>query len=246
MRGFRFWSSDRGEKLFLAASPLVSSAFGRTRVGLWPTKRSSPSHARKNLWYPGYLFLGTVSEFTEDALSCRYSSKRRWHPSSIILAYSCIRSFSFNKKFSFFSSSDSRKLFRHFFKVYFCINISVAAPLPENEVAILFWDNIPYLHFSNTGNFQTFSLNKSRTNWLILFWNIFGTINWLTHFYSMRISSLTWYIWHPLKFSSIKYPAVVSFALFEAEISWTFRAVLKRNRRNIQDKNWKHLFCSTP
>ena len=36
------------------------------------------------------------------------------------------------KKFSFFLSSDSRKLFRHFFKVYFCINISVAAPLPES------------------------------------------------------------------------------------------------------------------
>ena len=35
------------------------------------------------------------------------------------------------KKFSFFLSSDSSKLFRHFFKVYFCINISVAAPLPE-------------------------------------------------------------------------------------------------------------------
>ena len=28
-------------------SPLVSSAFGRTRVGLRPTKRNSPSHARK-------------------------------------------------------------------------------------------------------------------------------------------------------------------------------------------------------
>ena len=41
------------EKFFLAASLLVSSAFGRTRVGLRPTKRSSPSHARKNLWYPG-------------------------------------------------------------------------------------------------------------------------------------------------------------------------------------------------
>lgn len=59
----------------------------------------------------------------------------------------------------------------------------------------------------------------------------------------MRISSLTWYIWHPLKFSSIKYAAVVSFALFKAEISWTFRTVLKRNRRNIQDKNWKHLLA---
>ena len=59
----------------------------------------------------------------------------------------------------------------------------------------------------------------------------------------MRISSLTWYIWHPLKFSSIKFAAVVSFALFKAEISWTFRAVLKGNRRNIQDKNWKHLLA---
>ena len=32
--------------------PLVSSAFGRTRVGLRPTKRSSPSRARKHVWYP--------------------------------------------------------------------------------------------------------------------------------------------------------------------------------------------------
>ena len=36
------------------ASPLVSSAFGRTRVGPRPTKRSSPSHARKNLRVLGY------------------------------------------------------------------------------------------------------------------------------------------------------------------------------------------------
>ena len=41
------------QRFFLAASPLVSSAFGRTLVGLWPTKRTSPSHARKNLWYLG-------------------------------------------------------------------------------------------------------------------------------------------------------------------------------------------------
>ena len=41
--------SDPREKFFLAASPLVSSAFGRTLVGLWPTERSSPSHARRNL-----------------------------------------------------------------------------------------------------------------------------------------------------------------------------------------------------
>ena len=32
---------------------LKSDPRGRTRVGLRPTKRSSPSHARKNLWYPG-------------------------------------------------------------------------------------------------------------------------------------------------------------------------------------------------
>ena len=54
MRGFRFRSSLKkwpARKVFF---------FGFTR------KRSSPSHERKNLWCPGYLFLGTVSEFTED------------------------------------------------------------------------------------------------------------------------------------------------------------------------------------
>ena len=40
--------------------PLVSSAFGRTCVGLLPTKRSSPSHTRQNLWYPGYKYITTV------------------------------------------------------------------------------------------------------------------------------------------------------------------------------------------
>ena len=58
MRGFRFRSvlksevrekrKAKSEKFFLAASPLVSSACGQR------TKRSSPSHARKILWYPGY------------------------------------------------------------------------------------------------------------------------------------------------------------------------------------------------
>ena len=37
------------------ASPLVSSAFGRTRVGPRPTKRKTVTHVRKNLWYPGYF-----------------------------------------------------------------------------------------------------------------------------------------------------------------------------------------------
>ena len=32
---------------------LKSDPRGRTRVALRPTKRSSPSHARKNLWYSG-------------------------------------------------------------------------------------------------------------------------------------------------------------------------------------------------
>ena len=47
--------SDPREKrfFFLAASPLASSAFGQTRVGLRPTKRNFPSHARRKLWYLG-------------------------------------------------------------------------------------------------------------------------------------------------------------------------------------------------
>ena len=46
-------------RFFLAASPLVSSAFGRTCVGLRPTKRSSPTYASKNLWYPGQMPLSS-------------------------------------------------------------------------------------------------------------------------------------------------------------------------------------------
>ena len=48
-RGFSWAVSGFGQVLksesLKTSSPLVSSAFGRTRVGLWPTKRSSPSHA---------------------------------------------------------------------------------------------------------------------------------------------------------------------------------------------------------
>ena len=43
MRGFRSWSSLRK---WPARTVRV--------FGLRPTKRSSPSHARENLWYPGY------------------------------------------------------------------------------------------------------------------------------------------------------------------------------------------------
>ena len=49
MRGFRFRSSL---KKWLALRSCLRP-FGRRRVGLRPTKRSSPSHARKNPWYPG-------------------------------------------------------------------------------------------------------------------------------------------------------------------------------------------------
>ena len=39
MSSFRFWSSlKKSPAVFLAASPLLSSAFGRGRVGLRPTK----------------------------------------------------------------------------------------------------------------------------------------------------------------------------------------------------------------
>ena len=64
--------SDPREKFFLAASPLVSSGFGRTRVGLRPTKRSSPSHARKNLWYPGYWAPGNSNTV------CSVCGERSW------------------------------------------------------------------------------------------------------------------------------------------------------------------------
>ena len=52
--------------------PLVSSAFGRTRVCLQPTKRSSPSHARKNLWYPGYWSPGNSNTV------CSVWGERSW------------------------------------------------------------------------------------------------------------------------------------------------------------------------
>ena len=52
--------------------PLVSSAFGRTRFCLRPTKRSSPSHARKNLWYPGYWAPGNSKTV------CSVCRERSW------------------------------------------------------------------------------------------------------------------------------------------------------------------------
>ena len=39
--------------VFLAASPLVASAYGRRFVGLRPTPKI-PAAREKNLWYPGY------------------------------------------------------------------------------------------------------------------------------------------------------------------------------------------------
>ena len=52
--------------------PLVSSAFGQTRVCLQPTKRSSPSHARENLWYPGYWSPGNSNTV------CSVCGERSW------------------------------------------------------------------------------------------------------------------------------------------------------------------------
>ena len=45
--------------VFLAASPLVVSAYGRRRVGLRPTPKI-PASREKNLWYPGYLRVGSL------------------------------------------------------------------------------------------------------------------------------------------------------------------------------------------
>ena len=62
MRGFRFRSVLKSEvrekrkanSFFSRLRRSCLQPSGRTGVGLRPTKRSSPSHARKILWYPGY------------------------------------------------------------------------------------------------------------------------------------------------------------------------------------------------
>ena len=48
-----------------------AKSFAARVFGLWPTKRSSPSHARKNLLYPGYLREGVAlptKNMTEKAI----------------------------------------------------------------------------------------------------------------------------------------------------------------------------------
>ena len=45
-------SDKQKSGFFLAASPLVASAYGRTRAGLRPTPKIPAAH-EKNLWYPG-------------------------------------------------------------------------------------------------------------------------------------------------------------------------------------------------
>ena len=52
--------------------PLVYSTFGQTRFRLQPTKRRSPSHARKNLWYPGYWAPGNSKTV------CNVCGERSW------------------------------------------------------------------------------------------------------------------------------------------------------------------------
>ena len=75
--------------------PLVSSAFGRTRVCLQPTKRSSPSHARKNLWYPGYWSPGNSNTV------CSVCGERSW--SHILASFFNIKKYRFSSRhFSFF------------------------------------------------------------------------------------------------------------------------------------------------
>ena len=57
LSGFELYSRWMypGARGFHARFPVSVTSFGRTLAGLWPTKRSSPTHARKNLWYPGYV-----------------------------------------------------------------------------------------------------------------------------------------------------------------------------------------------
>ena len=68
--------------LFLAASPLVSSAKDESGCG----RRSSSSDARKNLWYPGYETLSYLRE-----LGCRLRQKANvnlYHVSKFALYFS--------------------------------------------------------------------------------------------------------------------------------------------------------------
>ena len=58
MRGFRFRSSLKKWPALFSFFFVFSRGFAARVFGLRPTKRSSPSHARENLWYPGYLVLG--------------------------------------------------------------------------------------------------------------------------------------------------------------------------------------------
>ena len=46
-----------GDRGFSCAVSGLGQVFAARVFGLRPTKRSSPSHARKNLWYPGYMYL---------------------------------------------------------------------------------------------------------------------------------------------------------------------------------------------
>ena len=49
-------------QVFIVASPLVASAYGRRCVGLRPTPKI-PAVREKNLWYPGYDFGGHQPNF---------------------------------------------------------------------------------------------------------------------------------------------------------------------------------------
>ena len=53
-------------EVFIAASPLVASAYGQRRVGLRPTPKI-PTAREKNLWYPGYQIHGSFQSCPTNA-----------------------------------------------------------------------------------------------------------------------------------------------------------------------------------
>ena len=105
MRGFRFRSSLKK----WPARKVFSRGFAARVFGLRPNtcrpaadETKLPVAREKKPLVPRVPLFGYGFRIYGRWLSCRYSSKRRWHPSSIILAYSCICSFSFNKKIQLF------------------------------------------------------------------------------------------------------------------------------------------------
>ena len=62
IKGAVLWKLPWVPETFL---PLVASAYGRRCVGLRSTPKLIPAAREKNLWYPGYMKVGTATKVSE-------------------------------------------------------------------------------------------------------------------------------------------------------------------------------------